>query len=95
MSDSVRKSVIDYLEVVTGNDKAASLLAENIIKPIYDVFKVKDQTNKEKIKEGMMATMHPHLQRSLKTIKKWFYEIFNDQKPLLEEKCRNVILKIL
>ena len=81
--------------MVTGNDKAASLLGDNIIKPIYDVYKVKDPTNKEKIKEGVISTMHPHIIRSMKTIKKWFYEIFNDQEPLLEEKCRNVILKIL
>ena len=35
MKDSVRKAIIDYLEVVTGNDKAASLLADNIIKPSF------------------------------------------------------------
>ena len=35
MSDTVRKATIDYLELVTGNDKAASLLADNIIKPHF------------------------------------------------------------
>jgi DNA primase small subunit len=31
MIDSLRKSIVDYLEVVTGNDKASTLLAENTI----------------------------------------------------------------
>ncbi len=31
LKDSVRKAIVDYLELVTGNDKAASLLAERVI----------------------------------------------------------------
>lgn len=65
MGDSLRKAIVDYLEVVTGNDKAASLLAENVIKPHTEVNKQKDPMNREKIKENLMASMHPHVIRSL------------------------------
>lgn len=31
MHDSLRKSIVDYLEVITGNDKASTLLADNTL----------------------------------------------------------------
>ena len=36
LTDSVRKAVVDYLELVTGNDKAASLLAERVVNKVED-----------------------------------------------------------
>lgn len=39
--------------------------------------------------------MNPHLVRSLNIIRKWFVEIFNDQKPFTHQTCQEVIFKIL
>jgi DNA primase catalytic subunit len=36
LKDSVRKAVVDYLELVTGNEKAASLLSDRVIIPQED-----------------------------------------------------------
>ena len=36
LKDQIRKSVVDYLELVTGNEKAASLLAERVIDKVDD-----------------------------------------------------------
>lgn len=51
MPDSVRKSIVDYLEVVTGNDKAASLLADNVFPAHTKVFKAADPKNRDRIKQ--------------------------------------------
>lgn len=52
MHDSLRKSIVDYLEVVTGNHKADSLLADNTI-PLdcSKIYNRVNQKNKEVIKE--------------------------------------------
>ena len=42
MSDQVRKSSVDYLEVVTANDKANSLLADGVFKPHFEMRKLHD-----------------------------------------------------
>lgn len=39
--------------------------------------------------------MNPHLVRSLDIIRKWFMEIFNDQKPFTHQTCQEVVFKIL
>jgi DNA primase small subunit len=36
LKDSVRKAVVDYLELVTGNEKADSLLNDRVIFPQKD-----------------------------------------------------------
>lgn len=46
MVDSLRKSIVDYLEVVTGNSKGATLLADNTIPNSYRVFNKVDPKNK-------------------------------------------------
>lgn len=43
----------------------------------------------------MAGMFHPHINRSVDIIKKWFVEIFNDQKPFTHDKCKQVIFKIL
>jgi DNA primase catalytic subunit len=51
LKDSVRKSIVDYLELVTGNDKAASLLSEKVVSNVEDNRwwrgKLKDNASKE------------------------------------------------
>lgn len=95
MTDPVRKSIVDYLEVVTGSDKAASLLADNIFAPHYKVIKPADPKNRDRIKADLINGMHPHIARSLFIIKKWFTNIFNEQEPLVEKKCQNIVYRIL
>ena len=36
MKDSLRKGIVDYLELVTGNEKASSLLAEHVLSKVDD-----------------------------------------------------------
>lgn len=36
MKDSIRKAIVDYLELVTGNEKATSLLADRVISKADD-----------------------------------------------------------
>lgn len=79
MPDSVRKSIVDYLEVVTGNDKASSLLADNIFPTHTKVFKPAEPKNRDRIKKDILQGLHPHILRSLNLIKKWFMNIFNEQ----------------
>ena len=47
LADNVRKSLVDYLQVVTGNDKAASLLAVNTISQLKDINFVKGNNLKD------------------------------------------------
>ena len=55
-----------------------------------------DLSNREQLKENYIAEyLHPHVQRSLKIIKKYFTEIFNEQKPLEVEKGQEIVGKIL
>ena len=34
LKDPVRKAIVDYMELVTGNDKASSLLAERVVSKV-------------------------------------------------------------
>jgi hypothetical protein len=43
----------------------------------------------------MSLALHPHINRSISIIKNWFGIVFGDQKPLLHDKCRQIIYKIL
>jgi len=59
LKDSVRKSIVDYLELVTGNDKAASLLANGVIQIVNTddaQWKLKglDDTNRESLKKHVI-----------------------------------------
>lgn len=52
MGDSLRKSLVDYLEVVTGNSKGVSLLAESTFNhPFLKVYGKQDNRSKKAIKE--------------------------------------------
>ena len=42
MSDQVRTSSVDYLELVTANDKANSLLADGVFRPHFEMRKLHD-----------------------------------------------------
>jgi DNA primase small subunit len=96
MPDSLRKAIVDYLEVVTGNDKAASLLAENTVPNQMPVFTSKNTNRtKEVIKAEMLAGLHPHINRSIAILKKWFFEVINEQNPFTHAKCSQVIFKVL
>lgn len=46
MADSLRKSIVDYFEIVTGNSKGSTLLADNTIQNCYKVFNKSDPKNK-------------------------------------------------
>lgn len=46
MTDSLRKTIVDYIEVVTGNDKASTLLADNTLTSIQKVFQRNDSRTK-------------------------------------------------
>jgi len=51
MKDSLRKAVVDYLELVTGNEKATSLLSDHVISKLDDnsIWKTKKElTNKDR-----------------------------------------------
>lgn len=50
MPDSLRKSIVDYLEVVTGNSKGSTLLADNTLPNTYKVFNKTDAKNKDTVK---------------------------------------------
>lgn len=54
LKDSVRKGLVDYLELVTGNVKAESLLAEKVVGMVDSNIawrgKIKDNESRENIK---------------------------------------------
>ena len=70
-------------------------MADNTICTSYKVFNKTDSKNKEAIKCEILSMINPHIIRSLNIIKKWFVEIFEDQKPFTHKTCQEVIFKIL
>ena len=54
LKDSARKAIVDYLELVTGNGKAESLLAENVLAVDRQIFKEKkgDYTDRRFVREN-------------------------------------------
>jgi hypothetical protein len=71
LKDSVRKSLVDYLELVTGNEKAASLLSEKVIHAVNDnnIWKNNkdlDDENREELKSYYIKNyVGHHVERSL------------------------------
>ena len=52
LKDSVRKAIVDYLELVTGNEKAASLLSDFVLMKVEDpkrLFKI-DRLPRDQLK---------------------------------------------
>ena len=73
LKDAIRRAIVDYLELVTGNDKAESMLAENVLKPI-DKFafinkKINDFSDRKALKKFCIGHYFPRqVQRSLAII---------------------------
>lgn len=78
MKDSVRKAIVDYLELVTGNEKAASLLSEKVISKVDDnkTWKAKGFASRDEIKEFYINYyVSAHVERSLHILAKHFLDI--------------------
>eukprot|EP00178_Gracilaria_changii_P021504 TRINITY_DN63880_c0_g1_i1.p1 TRINITY_DN63880_c0_g1~~TRINITY_DN63880_c0_g1_i1.p1 ORF type:complete len:102 (+),score=5.61 TRINITY_DN63880_c0_g1_i1:321-626(+) len=79
MKDSLRKSIVDYLELVTGNEKATSLLADHVLAKIDDnniwKYGMKD-ASRDQIKNYYISNyVHNHVERSLRILSGHFIEI--------------------
>jgi hypothetical protein len=75
--------MVDYLELVTGNDKAASLLADFVLNKVDDNyiwrFKV-NENDREEIKRFYISNyIHTHVERSLNILHKHFLNIMEEQ----------------
>lgn len=78
MKDSVRKAIVDYLELVTGNEKAASLLSEKVINKVDDnkTWKAKGFACRDEIKEFYINYyVSAHVERSLHILANHFLDI--------------------
>lgn len=102
LKDPVRRALIDYLELVHGNDKADSMLSDNVLKPIEKFIGLFGNNknlvyDRDALKKYYIQHYFPyHVQRSLQILEKEnFLEIFKEQKALELEKGRNIVLKIL
>jgi DNA primase catalytic subunit len=85
LKDSVRKSIVDYLELVTGNEKATSLLADKVIGKVDDngywKNKLKDFYSRDEAKKYYLSyNVSTHVERSLQILESWFIEIMTEQK---------------
>ena len=109
MKDSLRKAVVDYLELVTGNEKATSLLSDHVISKLDDntIWKTKKElTNKDRnqIKDYYIKNYtHAHVERSLHILAKHFDRVMeeqqvftiNEDRQFKNQKCIDLMLKII
>jgi len=71
LKDPIRRSLVDFLELVTGNDKADSMLSDNVLKPIDKFigligYKKDILSDKKALKKHYIKHYIPyHVQRSL------------------------------
>ena len=107
LQDFVRKGVVDYLELVTGNDKAASLLGENVIGKVEDshLWKHKiDDTSRREVREFYLENyVSEPVRRALEILSKHFIKILDEQAifavdekgEFIHGKCLEIMLRVV
>ena len=104
MKDIVRKGLVDYLELVHGNNKADSLLAENVVKETEEIknlkYKLKRERDNYVSREDLTEAYYKyscssHTDRSLAVLRKHFLTIMQEQRSFEEEKSLEVMFRIL
>lgn len=107
LRDPVRKAIVDYLELVTGNEKAASLLSDHVLMKVEDnnVWKFKHgEDSRTEVKQYYMQHyLTAHVERSLKVLSSSFLEVMTDQevfalddrREFKHQKCIDLMLKIM
>lgn len=77
-----RKSIMNYMYLVTGNEQSNSQLAGGVLTPEVLASTKKDAhkfVNRDRVREYIYNRMHPYIRRSLQIIQKHFLEIFDQQ----------------
>jgi|JI6StandDraft_1071083.scaffolds.fasta_scaffold671333_1 hypothetical protein len=92
MKDSIRKAIVDYLELVTGNEKATSLLADKVVSKVDDnnrwKGKLADNASRDEVRGFYYKYyLSAHVERSLKVLSDHFFEVMEDQRVFEHEKC--------
>jgi DNA primase catalytic subunit len=110
MKDSLRKCLVDYLELVTGNEKAASLLSDHVINRVDDkennIWKSKmGGASRDEVKDYYIANyVHAHVERSLNILNTHFVAVMEEQqvfavneedRQFKHPKCIELMLRII
>lgn len=95
-----RKSIMNYLYLVTGNSESNSQLAPGVLGEVklnYNPKKeAKNYLDREKVKASYYKLkMHPFIRRSLEIIQNSFMEIFEEQNIMNDANGRKVVEKVL
>lgn len=89
LKDAVRKAVVDYLELVTGNEKAASLLSDRVLGQHEDNKmwrgRLRDNASREDVREFILRHQtSAHVERSLAILSRYFIQIMDEQAVFAE-----------
>lgn len=101
MEEYNRRSIMNFLYLVTGNEQSDSQIAPGVFDKEAMAIHVnkkdiRKSTDRQEVKRMIYSTrIHPSVRRALEFIQAPFLEIFNEQNILIHPKRKEVVEKIL